>query len=55
MIVIKFNGEVEEKVKTIALLEGSEIDEVVEYLKEIVVKEVERRYKEVVGEAYATD
>jgi len=53
MIVIKLNGELEEKLKTIALLKGVETDELLEELREkaeeTIRKEIEREYREVVS------
>jgi len=52
MIVIRMNGEIEEKLKTIALLKGIEKDEILHYLEEkateAVREEIERKYKEVI-------
>jgi DNA polymerase III delta subunit len=53
MIVVKMNGELEEKLNTIVLIEGEDRERVIERLREIakeaVRQEIERRYRELVS------
>lgn len=51
MIVVKFNGEIEEKLRTISLLKGIEREELLKKLEkraiEAVKSEIEREYRDI--------
>jgi len=53
VIIVKLNGEIEEKLKTIALLKGVEKEELLDALREKAAEavriEVEKKYREVVA------